>query len=110
VHLEGHFLGFQLMRIVRDPLREMPGIAIPLTRSLLRPGRAGIRERLAGLKTVLSAVLATLRDPRRDSANDPVRRARATLQSDSVRLQELEDQVEEEIGNVLSVALAEAPS
>ena len=50
VHFEGHFLGFQLIRIVRDPLREMPGIAIPLTQSFLRPGGAALRERLAGLK------------------------------------------------------------
>ncbi len=110
VHFEGHFLGFQLIRMVRDPLREMPGIAIPLTQSFLHPGGAASCERLAGLKTVLAAVLATLRDPRRDSANDPVRRARTTLQSDPVRLQELEDQVEKEISNMLSSALAEVPS
>ena len=110
VHFEGHFLGFQLIRMVRDPLREMPGIAIPLTQSFFHPGGAALHERLAGLKAVLAAVLATLRDPRRDSTNDPLRRARTTLQSDSVRLQELEDQVEEEINNVLSSALAEVPS
>lgn len=110
VHLEGHFLGFQLMRIVRDPLREMPEIAAPLTQSFLRAGGASLRERLAGLKTVFEAVLSTLRDPRRDSANDPVQRARTTLQSDAVRLRELEDQVEKEIRNVLSIGLAEVLS
>jgi hypothetical protein len=110
VHFEGHFLGLILIRMVRDPLREMPGIAIPLTQSFLHPGGAALHERLAGLKAVLAAVLATLRDPRRDSANDPLRRARTTLQLDPVRLQELEDQVEKEISNVLSSALAEVPS
>ena len=40
VHFEGHFLGFQLLRIVRDPLRGMPGIAIPFTQSFLHPGGA----------------------------------------------------------------------
>lgn len=110
VHLEGHFLGFQLMRIIRDPIREMPEIAAPLTQSFLHPGGASLRERLAGLKIILATVLSTLRDPRRDSANDPVRRTRTILQSDSVRLQELEDQIEKEINNVLSVALEEAPS
>jgi TPP-dependent pyruvate/acetoin dehydrogenase alpha subunit len=55
-------------------------------------------------------VLSTLRDPRRDSANDPVRRARKTLLSDRVRLQELEDQIEQEISHVLASALAEVPS
>ncbi|GAB4505805.1 MAG: hypothetical protein Fur0043_28030 [Anaerolineales bacterium] len=110
VHFEGHFLGFQLIRMVRDPLKEIPRIAIPLTQSFLHPGGAALHERLAGLKAVLAAVLATLRDPRRDSANDPLRCARTTLQSDPVRLQELEEQVEKEISNVLSSALAEVPS
>ncbi|MCP4424635.1 MAG: thiamine pyrophosphate-dependent dehydrogenase E1 component subunit alpha, partial [Chloroflexi bacterium] len=40
VHLEGHFLGYQLLRVVRSPLREMPRTAIPLIRSFLRRGGA----------------------------------------------------------------------
>jgi hypothetical protein len=110
VHLEGHFLGYQLIRIVRNPLREMPEIAIPLTQSLLHPGGATLGERLAGLKIVLTALLSTLRDPGRDSANDPVQRARETLLSDPVRLQEVEDQIEGEIIHVLASALAEVVS
>jgi hypothetical protein len=96
--------------MVRDPLKEMPEIAVPLTQSFLHPGGATLRERLAGLKTVLSAVLSTLRDPRRDPANDPVRLLRTTLQSDGARLQELEGQVEQEINNAVASALAEVPS
>jgi TPP-dependent pyruvate/acetoin dehydrogenase alpha subunit len=110
VHFEGHFLGFQLLRIVRDPLRETPGVTVPLTRSLVRPGGAALRERLEGLRSVLAAVLSTLRDPRRDSANDPVRRARIALQSDLVRLQELEDRVDRETSDVFATALAEVAS
>ncbi len=109
VHLEGHFLGFQPIRMVRDPLREMPATAVPLTRSFQHPGGAALRERLAGLKTVLAAVLSTLRDPRRDAANDPVRRARITFQAEPTRLQELEAQIEAEISDVLASAQAEAP-
>ena len=59
---------------------------------------------------MITAVLSTMRDPRRDSAKDPVRRARKTLLSDPVRLQELEDQVEQEISHVLASALAEVPA
>jgi acetoin:2,6-dichlorophenolindophenol oxidoreductase subunit alpha len=110
VHFEGHFLGFPLIKIVRDPLRELPEIAIPLTQSLLRLGGAALRQRMAGLKTVIAAVLSTLHDPRRDSAHDPVRRTRTTLQSDAARLQELEGQVEKEIESVLASSLAEVPS
>jgi pyruvate dehydrogenase E1 component alpha subunit len=110
VHLEGHFLGYQLLRIVRAPFREMPEITVPLTRSFLRPGGANLRERLSGLKTVIATVLSTVRDPRQDQTNDPVSHARAALQSDPARLRELEDQIEKEISNVLASALEEVPS
>ncbi|MDY6857414.1 MAG: thiamine pyrophosphate-dependent dehydrogenase E1 component subunit alpha [Thermodesulfobacteriota bacterium] len=107
VHFEGHFLGFQLLRIVRNPLREVSEIALPLTHSLLRFRGGALRERLAGLKEVLSAVLSTLRDPRRDSAKDPIQHARKTLLSYPVRLHELEDQIEQEISHILECTLAE---
>jgi hypothetical protein len=110
VHLEGHFLGYQLIRVARAPLREMPGIAGPLARSFLRPGGAALRGRLAGLKTVIGALLSTLRDPRRDPANDPLPRARAALQGEPARLRELEDQIEQEISTVLASALVEVPA
>jgi pyruvate dehydrogenase E1 component alpha subunit len=110
VHFEGHFLGFQLIRIVRDPLREMSEIAVPLTQSFVRFAGASLRERMAGLKTLVAAVLATLRDPRRDPTYDPVLRARATLQSEATRLQELEDQIEKEVSSVLASALVEVES
>jgi pyruvate dehydrogenase E1 component alpha subunit len=110
VHFEGHFLGFQLIRTVRDPLREIPEIAIPLTQSFVRLSGSTLRERMAGLKSVIAAVLSTVRDPRRDPTNDPIPRARATLQSDPARLQELEDKIEKEISSILSSALGEVPS
>jgi hypothetical protein len=75
----------------------------------LRPGGAALSERLAGLKEVLAAVLSTLRDPRRDSAHDPVRRARETLLSDPIRLRELEDEIEQGIRHVFASALPEVP-
>jgi TPP-dependent pyruvate/acetoin dehydrogenase alpha subunit len=110
VHFEGHFLGFQLIRAVRAPWREMPGIAGPLVRSFLRPGGATFPERLSGLKSVNGALLSTLRDPRRDSTNDPVARLRATLRADAARLKELEDTIETETSRVVASALAEVQS
>lgn len=110
VHFEGHFLGFQLLRMVRQPFKEMPGVALPLTRSFLQPKGAPWRERVAGLKEVVTAVLATWRDPRRDLGNDPIRRTREALLTEPDRLRELEDQIEHEIGRLLALALAEVPS
>jgi TPP-dependent pyruvate/acetoin dehydrogenase alpha subunit len=110
VHFEGHFLGFQLIRVVRHPLREMPKIAIALTQALLHPAGAPLRGRITGLKAVISAVLSTLRDARRDPVSDPVRRTRAALHSDLARLQALEDDTEREVGNIISSAMEEVAS
>lgn len=107
VHLEGHFLGFQLTRVVRNPLGEMPKIAVALTGSFLHRGGGRMSERLAGLKDVIAVVLSTLRDPRRDPAYDPVRRVRKSLLSDAVRLQELENQIEQKMSTVIASSLAE---
>jgi pyruvate dehydrogenase E1 component alpha subunit len=105
VHFEGHFLGYQLIRAVRHPLREMPKIAVPLTQSFLRTAGASWGERLAGLKSVLSAVLSTLRDPRKDPDNDPLKRTRNALQPDKERLLALEDETEREVGNIIASAM-----
>ncbi len=108
VHLDGHLLGFQPIRVADHLLQEMPGIAVPLARSLLQLGGARLEERIAGLKQVIAVVLTTLRDPRRDPANDPVRRARASLEFDLAHLNELEDRVELEISRLVASALQEA--
>ncbi|KQC08837.1 MAG: hypothetical protein APR62_00050 [Smithella sp. SDB] len=105
VHFEGHFLGFQPIRVVRNPLKEMPKIAVPLTKSFLRIGGASLGERIAGMKSVMSSVITALRDPRRDTNNDPITRVRAILQSDPIRLKELEDQLEKDINNILRKVL-----
>lgn len=110
VHLEGHFLGYQLLRAIRDPLREMPPIAGPLTAALFQPAGAAAGERLAGLRIVVEAILKALRDPRQGAENDPLVRARQPLLAEPERLQALESAVREEIEIYLSMALQEAPA
>jgi len=110
VHLEGHFLGFQLLKMVRRPVQEMSGMALPLARSFLRSGGAGWSERASGVKEVLAAVRATAGDPRRDDENDPVLRARALLVVDPERLRQLEGRIEREVGEVVATARAELAS
>jgi pyruvate dehydrogenase E1 component alpha subunit len=105
VHLEGHFLGYQLIRIIRKPFSEMPEIAVPMTQSFLSLRGASLPERMAGLKTVMASVLSAMRDPRREPAEDPLTRSRAMLQSEPVRLKELEEQIAQEISHVLTSAL-----
>ena len=110
VHLEGHFLGYQLLRVIRDPLRELPPIAGPLVRSALRGGGAGPGERLAGVRIVLEGILAAMRDPRQDASNDPIRRARVLLLSEPERLDELEGAVRDEVDALVTIALQEVPA
>ena len=101
VHLEGHFLGLPLIRIVRDPVKELPGIAVPIVQSLIKSGGASLAERIAGLKIVLSTITAAARDPRRDEANDPLLKARSSLELPPSQLQELESLAEQEILDAL---------
>lgn len=107
VHFEGHFLGFQPIRIVRDPLREMPKIAVGMTKSILKLDGAAISERITGLKDVMASVISTLRDPRRDNANDPLLRTRAILQAEETSLKTMEDQLAQDINNILTTVLKE---
>lgn len=107
VHLEGHFLGYQLIRVTRHPRKELPPIALPLVRSFLQPRGARFKDRLEGLKIVLDTILETYRDPRNDPSNDPVRRAREMLNADPQALEKLETAAQTEIEAVLEAALAE---
>lgn len=107
MHLEGHFLGLLSLRMIRNPLRQMPAIMGPLLRSLLRPGGGSLKERLAGLRIILANSWATSGDPRRLASNDPVLRTRNALLSDPVRLRELESHIETEISAVVAAALDE---
>lgn len=110
VHVEGHFLGYQLIRTVREPLKEMPKIAVPLTKSFLHHRGAPLQERITGLKTVISAVLSTLRDPRQNPAGDPIQKTRAVLQTDTDRIQLLEDNIQKEVTDNVTSVLSEVQS
>jgi len=83
VHLEGHFLGYQLLRATRSPLKEVPGLAGPLTRAVLHRGGASIKERTAGLTSIAGSLLKTLKDPREKKENDPLYVTRIVLIVDS---------------------------
>lgn len=108
VHLEAHFEGDLRLRVIRNPIKEVPGIARPLLRSFLRPGGSSLRDRLAGMIEVNSSILTMLNDPRRYSPNDPLACARVTLKSELARLRELEKSIEQEIAGLLESTLQQA--
>jgi acetoin:2,6-dichlorophenolindophenol oxidoreductase subunit alpha len=108
VHLEAHFLGFPLLKMVRSPVRELPRVALPLAAAFLHRRGAALPERIAGLHQSVALLAATRRDPRRDPGNDPVRRARRALAADASRLAVLEERVKGEVRDAVTLALAEA--
>ncbi len=108
VHLEGHFLGFPLLRMLRHPLKEMVPITGPLVRALLRRGGAPFGERMAGVRQVVAVLLAAWRDPRQSKVNDPLYRARVPLSAaDPERLQALESRVAREVAESVAAAVEE---
>jgi acetoin:2,6-dichlorophenolindophenol oxidoreductase subunit alpha len=107
IHLEGHFLGYQLIRITREPVKEMSAIIGPLLHSFIQPTGAELKERLEGMRTIIDGINSTWRDPRRNSNFDPVQRTRMKLKNDPSRLAALEEKVEEELVEVLESVMAE---
>jgi TPP-dependent pyruvate/acetoin dehydrogenase alpha subunit len=104
-HLEGHFLGDQLVRVARHPVSEMSQITGPLLRSVTRKRGASRRERADALALVLSSIKEAIK---RDSTtqDDPIQRTRQELASQEARLGDLEQQVEREIEQTVASALA----
>ncbi len=106
VHLEGHFLGDPLIAAVRRPLRELPQIAGPLTRSLLRWKGAPLGKRAGGLRSIIGTLFSSYRDASDHADRDPLTRARQSLTGEPDRLEELEQDVRHEIEQVIETALA----
>jgi acetoin:2,6-dichlorophenolindophenol oxidoreductase subunit alpha len=103
VHLEGHFLGDALLRMRRRPLKEMRPRAGELIRAVTRRKGAPLRQRLAGLESILS--LIARQDDKLLEQGDPVPKTRLRLVRDPARLEALERIVFEEIREALKAAL-----
>jgi pyruvate dehydrogenase E1 component alpha subunit len=106
VHLEGHFLGDQLMSSLRRPVREMMRVAPTLLRSAARPQGASVRERLAALRRV-TGLTGAYRSMRL-AEHDPLRHTRHALRSDPRRLAALEREVTQEAQQLVAAALQAA--
>lgn len=107
IHIDGHFLGDPLLRLARDPLREMPSLAGPLVKAIASLRGAGLPQRLESLRTVAttSQELARSQTSLRD---DPLYRLRERLTMDPDRLLALEETVSHEIVQSVEQALVPA--
>ncbi len=107
VHLEGHFLGYELMRVTRQPLRELPKITVLLMSAFLHYGGGTLQERLAGMKMIISKLWNTMKDPREEARNDPILRLRDRLMFDPGRLDDIDHRAKMEISAIVVAAFDE---
>jgi pyruvate dehydrogenase E1 component alpha subunit len=102
-HPEGHFMGDPLLRIARQPVRQMRQMSGPLMRSITRRQGASVRERVAGFSTVLALIRTTFQEKSMQQ-RDPIARTRKELLSDATRLEALETAVVQEIHKAVQAA------
>jgi len=103
-HLEGHFLGFQLLRIVRPPFIEALATTGPLLRSALRRRGAPLRDRLEGVEMIVRLILRTYKEDSAARRTDPLVRARRQLELEPAELAALEEEVAHQVREVIELA------
>jgi TPP-dependent pyruvate/acetoin dehydrogenase alpha subunit len=103
VHLEGHFLGDPMLRIVRRPLAQARQLAMPLVRAAFRPGGAPPRKRATSLGHFGNLIRVTAAE-QTTRQRDPVARLRHKLREDPARLRQIEAEVRAEMQAVVAKA------
>jgi pyruvate dehydrogenase E1 component alpha subunit len=101
-HFEGHFLGYQALRVSRAPLGELD-----LGRSLLK-SLFGQGASLAQKSANVGAIVDLIRSAREESKareDDPLFRTRPALTNNPERLNEIETAVQAEMETVVEKAL-----
>ncbi len=106
VHLEGHFLGDQLIASLRQPVRELAHVAPQLLRSAVRQPGGSARERWAALRRI-TALTGAYRSMGL-AEHDPLRYTRRALRTDPPRLAALEHEVAQEMEQLVAAALQAA--
>ncbi len=107
VRPEGHFLGDPLIRISRQPIKEMKKMAGPLLKSVTKIKGTSIFQRSASLGKV-SATLGKNLKSQMLKWHDPLQILRDHLKSDNERLIESENTIKNEIEKILKKALQSA--
>lgn len=110
IHVEGHFLGDPLLRIVRRPVAELAEITGPLLRSLGRRKGGGLGDRARGLVAILGTVVSQYR-ARLGDEHDPLATTSRALLAEfagdggEARLAEIEEEAVAEVQAVVRAAL-----
>ena len=107
-HLDGHFLGDQLIRIARRPIREMLRITWPILSSLFSLKGASLPQRIHALTSILQLIWNMRTDLSRAVSADPLARTRTQLLYDTGRLEALESRIKDETQQLVQVAISTA--
>jgi pyruvate dehydrogenase E1 component alpha subunit len=102
-HIEGHMLEFELVRVGRRPLQEVPKIVMPLVCSFLTCKGAPLAQRLVALKETIRMILRSAGD-HRQQIDDPIQTTRQDLVHESERLLTLEKSIQDEIDSIVVCA------
>ena len=102
-HPEGHYLGDPLLRMSRQPVKELSKRAGPLFRSIISRKGTHIRDRMKSLSDVMT-VGKEIAD-QVASTEDPLDLTRRGLVTDIERLTSLEEEVSREISEAVELAL-----
>lgn len=103
VRPEGHFLGDPLVRIARQPIKEMKSIAGPLFKSVTKFKGGSLVQRSSSLKSV-SATLGKTAKIQMFKSSDPLKILKDKLISEKDRLEKLEISVKDMINDAISRA------
>jgi pyruvate dehydrogenase E1 component alpha subunit len=104
VHLEGHFLGDQLLRQAHPSVSETIKMAASLVKAHTQSRGAPLRERTASLRETLGILRESAR-VHRSKEGDPIPLLQKKLASvDADKLHELENQVQTEIDEIIRKA------
>ena len=103
-HLEGHFLGDQLLRFAHPSMSETMKLTAPLVKAHTQSKGAPLRERTAGLKEMLGIIWENVRK-HRSKEGDPIALLRKKLANlDAAKLHDIESRVQNEIETIITQA------
>ena len=98
VHQQGHFLGKDLLNVVKHPAAELKRRTGPLLKSILSKQGTGLSPRLKGLKTI--SHLAANAAQQGSRKVDPIQRTREKLSEEKEALAAIEKEIEREIEEI----------
>ena len=104
-HPEGHFLGDPLLRIARNPINEMKGLAGPLIKSITKIKGSSILDRTSSLGTVTHLIGKTTKGNLFSNKRDPLKSTRKKLKMEKKDLEKLEEETAEEVRIIVEKAL-----